>query len=68
MRIMSDSGAFTAFTQFVEIDLSAYIRFCNTHPSVDYFVNLDRIPGMKCYQHLLSAEEIDEACEESWNN
>ena len=41
--LMLDSGAFTAWSKKVEIDIDEYIRFCQKNSWIDYFINLDVI-------------------------
>jgi hypothetical protein len=38
-------GPFSVWTKGCVVDLEDYIAFCQRHPSVSYFVNLDVIPG-----------------------
>jgi len=59
-----DSGAFTAFTRDVEIDLTAYIEFCRQHiDDVDYVVALDVIP-----KGIRTSQVFDDVCRQNWNN
>jgi len=65
---MLDSGAFSVWTQGAEIDLSAYINFCEKHPDVSYYVNLDVIPGKPGHKASLTKEAVQASCEAGWRN
>lgn len=63
VRLVLDSGAYTAFKQNEEIPLKKYIRFClrNQH-LISAIVNLDVIP------RSLSPKDVEEAAERGWQN
>jgi len=68
ITLMIDSGAFSAWTQNKEIDIDEYIQFCLKYDKyVDYFVNLDIIPG-KGFGITVKAEEYEEGAERGWRN
>jgi hypothetical protein len=65
---MLDSGAFSAWTKRINIDLDEYISFCLQHlPYINYIINLDVIPG-KFGQKALPAEEIEKSASKGWAN
>ncbi|MCK9520459.1 MAG: hypothetical protein M0R74_15760 [Dehalococcoidia bacterium] len=67
VHLFLDSGAFSAWTQGVAINLDDYIQFCLEHLDiVDVIVNLDVIPG-RPYQKLTSAD-IEESATQGWAN
>jgi len=69
--LMLDSGAFGAWSRGKIIDVNDYVSFCRRFPMIDYYINLDVIPGNKqesCDGVRLSAESIECACRESWKN
>ena len=62
-----DSGAFSAWTQGVEINIQEYIQFCLEHLDiVDVIANLDVIPG-RPYQRL-TQKDIDDSAMQGWIN
>lgn len=68
MALILDSGAFSAWTRQVPIDLDQYISFCKTHPKVDYYVNLDVIPGSPTEQATHTEQLIEGAAAQGWKN
>lgn len=65
---MLDSGAFSAWTKKINIDLDEYIDFCLQHLDyIDYVINLDVIPG-EFGQKALPVEEIERSASEGWAN
>jgi len=68
MALMLDSGAFSAWSQGQKIDLNEYISFCLEHPQVNYYVNLDTIPGSGDGRSVVVGSEVERCCEESWDN
>lgn len=53
ITLMLDSGAFSAWTKEISIDLNEYISFCKKHLSyLDYIVNLDVIPGRPGWKNI----------------
>jgi len=68
MKTMLDSGAFTAWTKWIEIDVRAYIRFIKRYGSYfDVITNLDVIPGI-CGQREYCPEAIEHAAAKSYEN
>lgn len=62
-----DSGAFTAHTRGVEIDIDEYIKWLNERDEyIDYFIVLDKIPG-KWGQPKTHAD-VEEGAQKSWEN
>lgn len=65
--VMLDSGAYSAWTKGLEINLNSYIQLCKEHPEISYYVSLDFIPGEPGGSHKLTPQIIAEACSKSWN-
>ncbi len=67
---MLDSGAYSVWSKGKSIDLDKYVTFCQQHPEIDYYVNLDVIPGTlkKTSLRMLGGTERDVACEQGWQN
>lgn len=66
-KLFVDSGAYTAYTKGVEIDVDEYIEFINsitTHVTI--FAQVDKIPGQ--YGKPKTKEDIVQAPEISWKN
>ena len=64
---MIDSGAFTAHTRGVEIDIDKYIEWLNERDEyIDYFIVLDKIPGR--WGEPKTHQDIVEGAEKSWEN
>lgn len=63
-----DSGAFTVWNQGLSIDLDKYITFCSEHPGVDYYINLDVIPGRPNDARSLTPANVESAARQGWNN
>lgn len=66
-KILIDSGAFTAHTKGIEIDVDEYIEYLNSITEyVDCYAQVDHIPGQfgkpKTTQQLLEAPKL------SWDN
>ncbi len=67
VSLFLDSGAFSAWTQGIQIDIEEYIQFCHEHLDVvDVIANLDVLPG-KPYQRL-TQKDIDDSAEQGWKN
>ena len=66
--LLLDSGAFSVWTQNVEIDLDDYIAFCEAFPDCSYYVNLDVIPGTPGKKSSLTTETVEDACRRGWGN
>lgn len=66
--LMLDSGAFTVWTQEAEIDLDAYIGFCQDHEDCSYYVNLDVIPGKPGDKSTLTRDAVEQSCKQGWDN
>jgi hypothetical protein len=67
-RIIIDSGAFSVWAQGASIDLKEYVRFCKRYPDVDYYVNLDKIPGIPNQKRTVTPESVEDSCKVSWEN
>lgn len=66
-KTILDSGAFSVWTKGKELDINAYISFCEANlDTIDYFVNLDVIPG-KPYKAPTLADR-KEAAKAGWGN
>lgn len=67
VRLMLDSGAFTAWTKGESIDLKEYITYIKKHRAeIDTYFNLDVIPGGR--NRKPTEAEIDEAAKQSYKN
>lgn len=63
-KIMIDSGAFTAWSKDIEIDVDKYIDWINKwDKDVTLFGQIDIIPPKKA-----NKQEIDECCKKTWDN
>lgn len=61
--IFMDSGAYTAWTQGVSINLDEYIQFINKYEKyIDHFGQLDTIPSDNTSEH------VKEAADATWSN
>jgi len=68
ISLILDSGAFSAWTKKISINLNNYADFCLQHlPYIDYIVNLDVIPG-EFGQKALPLKEIEKSASEGWAN
>lgn len=62
-----DSGAFSAWTQEIEIDIDKYIEFCLEHLDMaEGIANLDVIPG-KPFKRI-TQRHIEDSAEQGWKN
>lgn len=67
MKIMLDSGAFSAWTRGETIDLGDYIKFIVRHRELlDIYINLDVIPGRRGGR--ASVREVERAAAASFEN
>jgi hypothetical protein len=67
IRLMLDSGAFSAWTQNEQIDLNEYITYIKEHQhQLECYVNLDVIPGRPGVER--SQHEIELAAQEGFDN
>lgn len=65
--IFLDSGAFSAHTKGVQIDVDEYIAYINEHDHIlTTFAQLDTIPGE--FRKPKTKEQLEEAPELSWQN
>lgn len=65
--LLVDSGAYSAYTKGVNIDIDDYIKFINNnYKNIDYFVSLDCIPGR--YGEIKTSQQLKDAPIISWNN
>jgi hypothetical protein len=51
-----------------EFDLGRYVAFCARHAWVDYYVNLDVIPGAYRDRRSLTPAAVEESCRKGWDN
>lgn len=66
-RLFVDSGAFTAHTRGIDLDVDAYIEFVNTHDDkITLFAQVDVIPGD--FGIPRTAEQVEEAAKKTWEN
>lgn len=66
-KLLVDSGAYTCWTQGIEICPDTYIEYINENCDyVDYFIQLDTIPGKPNIPPTL--EQAQQATEQSWQN
>lgn len=65
--LIVDSGAFTAYTKGITIDLKEYIKFCKRCAGdVEVVVNMDQVPGKPGKKR--TQEEIEQAASISFRN
>jgi len=66
-KLFVDSGAFSAHTRGVEVDVDAYIKYLN---SIDHelhiYAQVDKIPGV--YRETKTPQQLAEAPDVSWQN
>lgn len=68
MKVILDSGAFSAWMKQTEIDIEAYANFCLANlDHIDYIVNLDVIPG-KWGEKKLTQEQVIASAKKGWEN
>lgn len=61
--LFMDSGAFTAWTRGVKINLEEYVAFINEYGEyIDHFGQIDSIPTKNDYEHL------KKAADDTWSN
>lgn len=69
-NIIIDSGAFSAWTKKIIIDIDQYIALCKelflSRKENMYFVNLDVIPGD--FGRKPTKDEIEKSAQKGWNN
>ena len=66
-KLFVDSGAYTAYTKGVELNVDAYINYLNgITEHLTIFAQLDTIPGR--YGQIKTAKDRAEAPEKSWEN
>ena len=66
-KLLVDSGAHSAHTKGIELDLEEYIGFANEHmDDITLYVQVDKIPGV--YLMPKTAKDFLEAPELSWEN
>lgn len=66
-KILIDSGAFTAHTKGIEIDVDEYISYINGIMSyIDVFAQVDHIPGQ--FGKPKTDKQLAEAPKKSWEN
>lgn len=63
-NIMIDSGAFTAWTKDIDLDVDEYLTFINRWDKyINLFGQMDSIPPKSA-----NRQQIDECCQKTWNN
>ena len=63
-----DSGAYSAWSKGVEIDIDEYAQFLLEHQDyLSYFVNLDVIPPANARGDV-EIRDADQACQKGWEN
>ena len=66
-KLFIDSGAYSAWTRGVEIDVDEYIAWINERADyIDLFGQIDVIPGDKV--HGATLEQVRAAAEKTWEN
>lgn len=66
-RVFVDSGAFTAHTKGITLDIDEYIRYCNEHDdTIRVLAEMDHIPGR--FGQPKTKEQLAEGPEISWQN
>lgn len=66
-KILIDSGAFTAHTKGITVDVDEYIQYLNSISEwVDVFVQVDSIPGQ--FGKPKTDEQLKQAPADSWDN
>ena len=66
-KLFIDSGAYSAWTRGVEIDVDEYITWINERADyIDLFGQVDVIPGDKI--HGATMQQVIEAAEKTWEN
>lgn len=68
IRLIMDSGAFGVWSKGNSIDLDKYIEFCRTYPEVDYYVNLDVIPGRPGVKSSITTAAVEQSCKDGYAN
>jgi len=67
VNLMLDSGAFSAWSQKVTIDLDQYITFCLKYARyIDYIINLDVIPAE--FGRRPTKAEAEQSAKDGWRN
>lgn len=67
IKIVLDSGAYSAWHKKEFIDIHAYIDFCLKYKDcIDHVVNLDVIPGE--WGRIPSGEEVEASAQKGWEN
>lgn len=67
LHTFMDSGAFTAHTQGITIDVDSYLEFVNTYDDfLDLIAQVDTIPGV--FRQPKSEADFRDAPEQTWKN
>ena len=61
--MLIDSGAFSVAHSGKTIDIDEYIAYINAHPTIEYWIELDKIPFP-----ILNHETAKDSAEYSWKN
>lgn len=68
-KLMIDSGAYTASTKGLSIDIEDYLKFIKeVDEYVDYFVALDVIPTLGTAREVKNSISVEDSSELSWKN
>lgn len=66
-KLFIDSGAYSAWTQGVKINVDDYINWINARSNyINLYGQVDTIPGVK--NGIVSLQEVREAAEKTWEN
>ena len=61
--LLVDSGAFSVAHSGKTVNIDEYISYINSHPEIEYFIELDEIP-----YPVLNVQTAKESAEGSWRN
>lgn len=65
-KLFVDSGAFSAWTKGVKIDVDKYVEWLNDRPQIDLFGQVDVIPGDRVCG--ATKQQVKKAAKETWEN
>lgn len=69
IKIFLDSGAFSAWTRGVKINVEDYINLINENKDyLEVAASVDCIPGKPHSSTVATHEEVIKSCEETWHN
>lgn len=68
-KLFIDSGAFSAWTRGVSIDIDEYITFINKYSKyITVCASVDNIPGQARTAHVASEQEVNDSAKKTWDN